>query len=259
MMLIEVNKQHYEFYNEWRDITLNKAIEWAQTEQPECLSELIHIALSKGHAAYFNATKELTPEQKNKTIPTYIGVMLKAFTSMPDDVIEKLGAKQRTEFFHDFLIDKLFDVALMGRGLQMQAIKQFTFKGKTYHLPKVGKMVNGESLGIDLTAIEFAESSDIMTQSEELQGGNIEALPYLLALLCKEEGEEYNEQKVIEKAETFKDLDMQTVWEVYFFMLKCLIALQSATVDCLSQQALTLRQNLQQKKAALIKLDGMGK
>lgn len=249
MVLIEVNKEYYEFYNDWKEITLNKVVKWAQTEQPECLSKLIHIALSEGIEAYFKVAKELTPEEANKTIPAYIGVMLKSFTNMPDDVINKIGVKQRTEFFHDYLIDKLFDVALMGRGLQMQDIKSFKYKGKTYHLPKVGKMVNGDSMGIDLMAIEFAESSDIMTQAENLRAGKIEALPYLLAVLCKEDGEVYDEQKIYEKAAIFGELDMITVWEVYFFMQKCLILLQSVTIDSLSQQALTLRQRLQPKKA----------
>jgi len=206
MLLIEVNNKHYKFYNEWRDVTIKQMMRWAQTDIPKCLVEAIDAMgdmvevdgekKAAGITGYFKHIEKLTPDERRKEIPRYIGVMLEAFTDIPPDVIAKINDADRTSFFHDYLIVKLLDVRLMTK-LQLQDIAKFEFNGKTYHLPKIGKAINADSKGIDLMAVEFAESSDIAANADKLQGGNLEALPYLLALLCKEDGEQYDEQNVM--------------------------------------------------------------
>ena len=268
MLLIEVNNKHYKFYNEWRDVTIKQMMRWAQTDIPKCLVEAIDAMgdmvevdgekKAAGITGYFKHIEKLTPDERRKEIPRYIGVMLEAFTDIPPDVIAKINDADRTSFFHDYLIIKLLDVRLMTK-LQLQDIAKFEFNGKTYHLPKIGKAINADSKGIDLMAVEFAESSDIAANADKLQGGNLEALPYLLALLCKEDGEQYDEQNVMKKAQEFEGLDMQTAWEVYFFMRKCLRILQEGIRDFSKTQQLTLQQRLRQKNLESMRQAGRGK
>lgn len=264
MLVIKSGGKDYELYSEWKEITIDRMCYLANKEQPKCLTKAMKaidgsvIEGVNGIAAYWAVAATWTPEERNKELPTYIGEMLKVFTNMSDDVIDKIGPLQRTEFFHNFLIDKIFEANMLMK-VQVASVTSFDFDGKTYYMPKIGKYINGDSMGIDLTAIEFAESSDIATQADNLIIGKLEALPYIIALLCKEKGEIYTEEGISIKAERFKKLDMQTAWEVYFFMQHCIRVLQSDMADYLAGLAQESYTKLQQMNQELIKQDGTGK
>jgi hypothetical protein len=95
------------------------------------------------------------------------------------------------------------------------SLDKFTFNGETYHLPKPGMI--GENFGT------YIEAEQIEVNNKNIENGNLEVLPKQMAILCKKEGEEkglVDDLTVEKRAKEFRKIDMATVWDVAFFLLK---------------------------------------
>jgi hypothetical protein len=95
------------------------------------------------------------------------------------------------------------------------SLDKFTFNEETYYLPQPG--MRGENFGT------YIEAEQIEINNKNLENGNLEVLPQQIAILCKKEGEEkglVNDLIVEKRAKAFRKLDMATVWDVAFFLLK---------------------------------------
>jgi hypothetical protein len=95
------------------------------------------------------------------------------------------------------------------------ALDKFKFKDVSYVLPKPG--MRDQNFGT------YIEAEQIEINNKKLENGNLEILPRQLAILCREEGEEVGLVKddVVDKREKlFRQLDMATVWDVAFFLLR---------------------------------------
>ena len=55
---------------------------------------------------------------------------------------------------------------------------------------------------------------------EHMSNGHYDVLPEQIAILCRKEGEEYNEDIIQERTEKFRTLTMDTVMEFSFFLTK---------------------------------------
>jgi len=93
-----------------------------------------------------------------------------------------------------------------------KGLKSFEINGKTYLFPK-------ENL-LDNTFGDYIEATQLEMNIESLTNGYYEVLPEQMAILCREEDEEYDEERVAEKTEEFKKLTMDTVMEFSFFLTK---------------------------------------
>ena len=53
---------------------------------------------------------------------------------------------------------------------------------------------------------------------ESMKNGRYDVLPEQMAILCRKEGEEYDEDLIPEKTDRFKKLKMDTIYEFAFFL-----------------------------------------
>jgi len=82
----------------------------------------------------------------------------------------------------------------------------------------------------DLAFIDYTESNRVITTMNALKDGKYEMLNLLLAIMyrpktkdgwfSKGKIEEYDSDTVLQRAEEFNDLDMDTVWNCLFFFMQ---------------------------------------
>ena len=86
---------------------------------------------------------------------------------------------------------------------------EFEFKGKRYVLP--------ERFMEKSTVIEYMEASQFQAYYSQMKEGMWGALPFVIAVLAREEGEAYNDEEVMLRGEMFKELDLNTAMNISFF------------------------------------------
>ena len=93
-----------------------------------------------------------------------------------------------------------------------KGMKSFEFDGETYYFPS--EFLKDNTYG------DFIEATQLDMYIESMKNGRYDVLPEQMAILCRKIGEEYNEDKIVEKAEKFKQLTMDIVFEFAFFLTK---------------------------------------
>jgi len=88
--------------------------------------------------------------------------------------------------------------------------RSFEFEDETYYFPS--EMLRKNTYG------DFIETTQLDATIDNMKNGRYDILPEQMAILCRREGEEYDEDLIEEKAEKFKDLKMDTVMEFAFFL-----------------------------------------
>ena len=88
--------------------------------------------------------------------------------------------------------------------------RSFEFEDETYYFPS--EMLRKNTYG------DFIESTQLDMTVESMKNGRYDVLPEQMAILCRREGEEYDEDLIEEKTEKFKNLKMDAVMEFAFFL-----------------------------------------
>ena len=91
-----------------------------------------------------------------------------------------------------------------------KGVKSFDFEGDTYYFPM-------DNL-LDNTFGDYIEATQLEMNIEQLTNGNYDVFPQQMAILCRKLGEEYDEEKIKERTESFRKLKMDTVLEFAFFL-----------------------------------------
>lgn len=241
MPIIKIDKD-YIFPDDWKDLTCKKA------------AELFKIALPSGLKEHYNyltkKRKELpgsTDEELNKIYPNYFGEVISVIADVPHEVVKKISKKDRYFIYNEFCEKFILGIWYEPFGWKSKGIEFIECEGEKLYFPKPKVKLNIE-IPMDVTVFEFAESVDLENFSNQFAGGRYEVAPNIAAILCRPTGEEYDEETSLERAKKLQDMDMDTVWEVFF----CLIEL----LNLQEKHALTfLTQNLMQKqKLSLLKL-----
>lgn len=95
------------------------------------------------------------------------------------------------------------------------ALDKFTFRDEIYYLPNLN--MEGENFGT------YIEAEQVEINNKKIENGNLDILPKQMAILCKKEGEKKGlvDDDLIDKREAlFREIDMATVWDVAFFLLR---------------------------------------
>ena len=87
---------------------------------------------------------------------------------------------------------------------------KFDFKGTTYYFPNHEMATS--------TFGDYIETAQLEMLDKQSKGGRMSAIAEQLAILCREENEEYDETKVIKKTKIFGKLKMGIVWDFLFFL-----------------------------------------
>ena len=112
-------------------------------------------------------------------------------------------------------------------------VKSFDFNGETYYFPS--EFLRKETYG------DFIESTQLEMYISDMENGRYDVLPEQMAILCRRADEEYDEDAIPEKAEKFRELTMDIIWEFSFFLTH-----QSKKLTKLSLMYLEKQQQVQE-------------
>ena len=91
-----------------------------------------------------------------------------------------------------------------------KGISSFECEGETYFFPH--EFLKRNTYG------DYIESTQLDMQIDTMKHGKFDVLPEQMAILCRKIGEEYDDDKIIEKTKMFRNLKMDIVWEFSFFL-----------------------------------------
>jgi len=89
-------------------------------------------------------------------------------------------------------------------------VDSFEFEDETYYFPK--EFLKRNTFG------DYIEASQLDMYINIMKHGKFDVLPEQMAILCRTATEKYDEDAIDAKAERFKQLKMDIVWEFAFFL-----------------------------------------
>jgi len=214
-MMIEINNKQYHI-KDWDTLTISEAEKLTDIKLPKKLEKL-----------YTSGTKEKLEEvQKTITVKneidfgSYSGKVLKIMSDIPNELIKYMQYHERNDLYEYYCREKIVSLVVSMPTYEPKNIESFEFEGETFLLPKSLKVFDKHIPGHSEKSLTFVEGQALFKAYAETQEkGN---LRMLIAVYCRPEGEEYNEQKAIERAKQFGELPMSVAWEVFFCITKLL-------------------------------------
>ena len=100
-----------------------------------------------------------------------------------------------------------------------KGIKSFFFEEEEYFFPS--EFFKKETFG------DYIESTQLDMYIKDMDNGRYDVLPEQMAILCRKKNEVYDENKIPEKAERFRQITMDTAWEFAFFLTHQSVKLQT--------------------------------
>jgi len=222
MIIFQYKDKTHKCVSEWSEISLEKAVEVMEVAEsfPDNLKKLYHLSADEKKADEYNKVDKLiSDKQRFKEIPAIYGKIISLLSDVSDVDVNLWGPIERTAFYNDYIFKFVYGLIVSPFDYKAENIKDFEFRGETYYLPDSRMILGNEKPFADVTALEFAEVADLEINSRELTAGKYEVAANIVAILCRPEGEVYDEEKALIRAEKFKDLPMDIVWEVFFYTL----------------------------------------
>tara|TARA_R100000654_G_C2681763_1_gene127389 strand:+ start:308 stop:1018 length:711 start_codon:yes stop_codon:yes gene_type:complete len=210
---------------EWKDITVKYWGELATiikkhyknaTEEDKSKEENKHALLKSPLMQDFNKDVKLTDTQTlkmNADIFSYITGLTKEETALVD-------VKQINKVLS--LINKLTEE------YKPKGTRSFEFDGETYFFPSEFFKKN--------TYGDYIEATQLDMYIKDMENGRFDILPQQMAILCRKIDEEYDDDKIPEKADKFKGLTMDIIWEFSFFLTQQTVKLTKLSPSYLEKQ-----------------------
>lgn len=208
----------------WSDVEVSQYLKYSlnvKKKEPECLKQVHE---SEDIAKAYLALKGVEKIQCLQYFCEYIACFTSANVSAFKGVDTELIA---VTYFTIYQALYTYDV--------IEDFSCFRHKGKTWYLPK--KHMYGASL------IEFLEAAEFERVAGIEEGNGDFALLDVIAILCRPKGEVYDQKLKDKRKEVFRDLTMDKVWNISFFLLKLnLIFMKNTQIYSLITLAQTLKQ-----------------
>lgn len=212
--MIEINDKKYNI-KDWDTLTISEAEQLTDIKLPEKMKELY----TSGTKEKFEEIQETITVEEEIDFGKYSGKVLKIMSDIPEGLIKYMQYFERNDLYEYHCRDKI--ISLLGMPIyKPEKIESFEFNGETFILPKSLKIFNKFLPGHSEKSLTFVEGQSLFKAYIETQEkGN---LRMLIAIYCRPEGEEYNEQKAIERSGQFGELPMSVAWEVFFCITELL-------------------------------------
>ncbi|MBQ6584408.1 MAG: hypothetical protein IIX42_04565 [Alistipes sp.] len=198
--------------------TIPLDLEALTIEQAQQLYNYINTNATEDYRAFMAGLD--APEQKvwSSQLKEYSAVVCGAIaeiTGIPAEAFSHLSLRQQRVYCDVFELQVIRPLYMVGL-YEPQGIKSFEWGGVEYHLPKMTADGFGGVLPMsEETAESWAESNDLHLASEN----PYEYMPLIVAILCRPEGEAYNELTARARAEQFRQLPAYIAFEVFFCKL----------------------------------------
>jgi len=188
MIEIKIQDKTYEIPTEWKDITLNY---WCG------LYQIINKYNKRDEEGNVIEDKHTEVEllRMNRDIFMYLTKINENEMSMLD-----VESVQNAVTTFSSVLQKY----------EPKGIESFELEDKTYMFPK--EFLKRNTFG------DYIESTHLESTIKMMKHGRFDVLPEQMAILCREVGEEYDDDIIPEKTEKFKELTMDIIWEFSFFL-----------------------------------------
>ena len=132
------------------------------------------------------------------------------FTKIPLSACYGRVAESLELKYLKFLFDKIMNAMTQPEDLKYKQI--YEFNNKIYILP--------DKLMAKSTLLEFAEAAQFDKSRKQIENNESEGLLRMVAVLLRENGEEYNEYVFEKNMVDFLQLPLQVAYEVSFFLMR---------------------------------------
>ncbi len=245
MILVTINGQSYSVCSEWKDLNISKAAELHKIPMPETLRNCYTVAVQAAgmpekdaEIRLDEAERQITIEDQHKHFPGYFLSVIACLSDIPEAVLRQTDVNSIKAIYQTYMKQFVEGVHFIPAGFTAMDIESFEFDGETFLLPKSKKVFGVDVPMVDVSALEFTESADLMVYMARIEKDkDINTIANLISILCRPEGEKYNEEVSLARAERFKGLTMDVVWGVFFSLITPLIILsQSALISSLQAE-----------------------
>lgn len=217
--------------NEWSDLTIEKGVALYEIASrfPDNVKRLYGYYLETQTDEIVQQMREIeesiSDEQRIKILPSLYGEVMQLLTDIESSIINQLLPIQRTNFYQKYLAKFVIGILHFPVDFSIKKIENFELHGEVYYLPNTHKFNIGnisiEQPLSECSTIEFTEAADLELAAKQLKGGRIEILPNIIAILCRQKGEAYDERIALERAKLFmQELTMDVAWEVFFCLVE---------------------------------------
>lgn len=240
MVELSVGLNQYNIPTTWSEISVSKAVKLYDIANtiPRCLRDKYDLVFkSKAESEEVEAWAEtLTEEDLLEKMPEFYKKVVYFLSSIDVDIDDESASNVYYAFCEYFICGILYN----GVGYDPVKISSFKFKGNEYLLPKDKKIGDVVIPMYDLKLIQFAEASDMLMMIGD-QGYKFAS--FIVAVLCLTKGEIYNEEVILKRAKEFEELDMATVWDVFFYLMSSVATLRRGLERYSHQEVLKLRKH----------------
>jgi hypothetical protein len=218
MVTIEYLGKEYDVKSGWDELTIREFVQLQKVvnKAPTKLKEILGLLYQGKQDEVSNM--ELSTREASKTFPKFYGDMMVACSTISSKDINKAMPSAREEFFKKYLIKFAFGCLIAPVDVPAVDREDFEFDGEVYPLPKSRKVMGKERPMGKISTIQFTEAADLDIAMREYDEGDYSKLANIVSILCTKEGEEYDEDVCLDRAEKFMDLTMDIVWDVFFYL-----------------------------------------
>jgi hypothetical protein len=191
MVEIQIQDKKYEIPTEWKDITL----EW--------LCGLYTIIKKHTKIASDDENNEVKEKKLEEVEVLRMNRdVFKYLTGVNDTMLQKLDLESVNQ--------AVTTVSELLQEYKPTGIDKFEFEEETYYFPK--EFLKRNTFG------DYIEATQLDATIEMMKHGKFDVLPEQMAILCRKASEEYDDDAIPAKADKFKKLSMDIVWEFSFFL-----------------------------------------
>ena len=194
MITIKINNKRYGVKNLWSDLVIQ---DWINTAKLGITNE--------DH--YFD----------------YISKLIPIYSNIPSEVAERLdeGSKLVIWNWIEEFVEGLYDHKKLN--YKPVGVQEFIFKDKKYYFPEYLNVANKVIPCYNLDSKSVIEVANLFQMFEMNKEQGVELLPLICATYIKEDRtESYNQKRIVERGELFKELPVTIALEVFFYLIFCL-------------------------------------
>lgn len=233
----------------WSEMRLNQAdrLYKIMERMPDKMREIYKTTLreqtKQTKAKLIKLYSKLTTKETAKTFPQFYGMIICALSDITRNEMDHVLHDSRTQIYQMTMQGGVScESVVMGLmefpfDYDIKAIKEFKLKKETLLLPTYKVQLGTEIPMANEPIITFAEATDLQIFADQLSLGKYNILANIISILCRPKGEEYDEEKSLERAKDILKLPMDIVWEVFFCTIKQFDMLQTHTWICLAEEA----------------------
>lgn len=234
MVTVKVNGAGYRVASEWSDITISQAGALLDITLPDVLRKIY--ALYRNEEGLKDeeimerieqAGESISFEEQYKGLPKFYSRVLEVLSDIPGDVLNRTDVISISTIYRTYL-SQFIDGLWVRPAYEHREITFFDFEDRRYYLPEDREVFGTVVPMVNITALEFTESADLMIQATRMgTDRDFRRIANLISILCRpkngDERETYNEVVCLARAEKFLELKMDVAWDVFFSLITPLI------------------------------------